>query len=139
MIGIGTANIAAGFFQGFAVSTSGSRTAVAEQSGAKSQLTGARRRGAGGAAAVVLQHAAARPSTDGAGGRRDRCGDLAGRYRRRSAATAHVRKSSFVLSLVATARRGVLRRAGGHPRRRRAVDPAVLQAELVAPRRGTRP
>jgi high affinity sulfate transporter 1 len=40
MIGIGTANIAAGFFQGFAVSTSGSRTAVAEQAGAKSQLTG---------------------------------------------------------------------------------------------------
>ena len=40
MIGIGTANIAAGFFQGFAVSTSGSRTAVAEQTGAKSQLTG---------------------------------------------------------------------------------------------------
>ena len=40
MMGIGTANIAAGFFQGFAVSTSGSRTAVAEQSGAKSQLTG---------------------------------------------------------------------------------------------------
>jgi high affinity sulfate transporter 1 len=40
MIGIGAANIAAGFFQGFAVSTSGSRTAVAEQSGAKSQLTG---------------------------------------------------------------------------------------------------
>ena len=40
MIGIGTANIAAALFQGFAVSTSGSRTAVAEQSGAKSQLTG---------------------------------------------------------------------------------------------------
>jgi high affinity sulfate transporter 1 len=40
MIGIGAANIAAGFVQGFAVSTSGSRTAVAEQSGAKSQLTG---------------------------------------------------------------------------------------------------
>ena len=40
MIGIGTANIAAGFFQGFAVSTSGSRTAVAEQTGAKTQLTG---------------------------------------------------------------------------------------------------
>ena len=40
MIGIGAANIAAGLFQGFAVSTSGSRTAVAEQSGAKSQLTG---------------------------------------------------------------------------------------------------
>ena len=39
MIGIGAANVAAGFFQGFAVSTSGSRTAVAEQSGAKSQVT----------------------------------------------------------------------------------------------------
>jgi high affinity sulfate transporter 1 len=40
MIGVGAANIAAGFFQGFAVSTSGSRTAVAEQSGAKSQAAG---------------------------------------------------------------------------------------------------
>ncbi len=40
MIGIGTANIAAGFFQGFPVSTSGSRTAVAEQAGAKTQVTG---------------------------------------------------------------------------------------------------
>ncbi len=40
MIGIGAANIFAGFFQGFAVSTSGSRTAVAEQAGAKSQVTG---------------------------------------------------------------------------------------------------
>ena len=40
MIGIGSANIAAGFFQGFAVSASSSRTAVAEQSGAKTQLAG---------------------------------------------------------------------------------------------------
>jgi MFS superfamily sulfate permease-like transporter len=40
MIGIGAANIAASFFQGFPVSTSGSRTAVAAQSGARSQLTG---------------------------------------------------------------------------------------------------
>jgi len=40
MIGVGTANIAAGLFQGFAVSSSASRTAVAEQSGAKSQVTG---------------------------------------------------------------------------------------------------
>ena len=40
MIGLGAANVAAGVFQGFAVSTSGSRTAVAEQSGAKSQVTG---------------------------------------------------------------------------------------------------
>jgi MFS superfamily sulfate permease-like transporter len=40
MIAIGAANVTAGFFQGFAISTSGSRTAVAEQSGAKTQLTG---------------------------------------------------------------------------------------------------
>ena len=38
MIGIGAANLAAGLFQGFPVSTSGSRTAVAEQAGAKTQL-----------------------------------------------------------------------------------------------------
>jgi high affinity sulfate transporter 1 len=40
MIGIGAANLAAGFFQGFPVSTSGSRTAVAERAGAKTQFTG---------------------------------------------------------------------------------------------------
>ena len=38
MIGIGAANLGAGLLQGFAVSTSGSRTAVVEQAGAKSQL-----------------------------------------------------------------------------------------------------
>src|SRR3954452_14084286 len=40
MVGIGAANIAAGLFHGFPVSTSGSRTAVAYQAGARSQLTG---------------------------------------------------------------------------------------------------
>jgi len=49
MIGIGAANVAAGFFQGFPVSTSGSRTAVAEQAGAKTQITGVV-----GAALIVL-------------------------------------------------------------------------------------
>jgi high affinity sulfate transporter 1 len=49
MIGIGAANVAAGFFQGFPVSTSGSRTAVAEQAGAKTQVTGVV-----GAALIVL-------------------------------------------------------------------------------------
>jgi high affinity sulfate transporter 1 len=49
MIGVGTSNIAAGLFQGFAVSSSASRTAVAQQSGAKSQVTGLV-----GAGAVVL-------------------------------------------------------------------------------------
>ena len=49
MIGIGTSNVAAGLFQGFPVSTSGSRTAVADQSGAKTQITGLV-----GAAVIVL-------------------------------------------------------------------------------------
>jgi high affinity sulfate transporter 1 len=49
MIGIGAANLAAGLFQGFPVSTSGSRTAVAERSGAKTQLTGVT-----GAAVIIL-------------------------------------------------------------------------------------
>lgn len=40
MIGIGAANILAGLFQGFPVSTSGSRTAVSEQAGSRSQVTG---------------------------------------------------------------------------------------------------
>ncbi|MCE3553254.1 sulfate permease [Pseudonocardia sp. RS11V-5] len=40
MVGIGAANLAAGFFQGFPVSTSGSRTAVATQVGARTQVTG---------------------------------------------------------------------------------------------------
>ena len=49
MVGIGAANLAAGLFQGFPVSTSGSRTAVAERSGAKTQLTGVI-----GAALIIL-------------------------------------------------------------------------------------
>jgi high affinity sulfate transporter 1 len=49
MAGIGAANLAAGLFQGFPVSTSGSRTAVAVTAGAKSQVTGLV-----GAAAITL-------------------------------------------------------------------------------------
>jgi high affinity sulfate transporter 1 len=40
MIGLGAANLAAGVFQGFPISSSSSRTPVAEASGAKTQLTG---------------------------------------------------------------------------------------------------
>lgn len=40
MVGLGAANLAAGFFQGFPISSSSSRTPVAEASGAKTQLTG---------------------------------------------------------------------------------------------------
>ena len=40
LIALGAANLAAGFFQGFPVSSSASRTPVAESAGAKTQLTG---------------------------------------------------------------------------------------------------
>ena len=40
IVGLGAANLAAGLFQGFPISSSSSRTPVAEAAGAKSQLTG---------------------------------------------------------------------------------------------------
>lgn len=40
MAGLGFANLAAGFFQGFPISSSSSRTPVAEAAGSKTQLTG---------------------------------------------------------------------------------------------------
>ena len=102
MVGIGTSNIAAGFFQGFAVSVSGSRTAVADQSGAKTQLTGVV--GAGlvvllllffnGLLADLPQTALAAVVITAALSLTD-----LGALRR----FAEVRVSSFVVSLVATA------------------------------------
>ena len=40
MVGLGAANVAAGFFHGFPVSSSSSRTPIAEAAGAQTQLTG---------------------------------------------------------------------------------------------------
>ena len=50
IVALGTANLAAGFFQGFPVSGSASRTAVAEAAGGRSQLVGV----VGAAAIAVL-------------------------------------------------------------------------------------
>ena len=49
MVGLGAANLAGAFFQGFPISSSSSRTPVAEAAGAKTQLTGVV-----GAAAIAL-------------------------------------------------------------------------------------
>jgi MFS superfamily sulfate permease-like transporter len=49
MIGLGAANVATGFFQGFSISSSSSRTPVAEAAGSKTQLTGVT-----GAVAIAL-------------------------------------------------------------------------------------
>jgi len=102
MIGIGSANIAAGFFQGFAVSTSSSRTAVADQTGAKSQLTGVV--GAGLVALLLLFFNGlleSLPQTALA------AVVIAAAFSLVDVSTLrrylHVRRSSFVLSLVATA------------------------------------
>jgi high affinity sulfate transporter 1 len=52
MIGLGAANLAAGLFQGFPISSSSSRTPVAEAAGARTQLTGVV--GAAGVAALLM-------------------------------------------------------------------------------------
>jgi high affinity sulfate transporter 1 len=52
LVALGLVNLGAGLFQGFPVSTSGSRTAVAEASGAKTQAAGIV--AAGGIAAVLV-------------------------------------------------------------------------------------
>jgi len=52
MVGLGAANLAAGFFQGFPISSSSSRTPVAEAAGAKTQVTGIT--GALGVAALLV-------------------------------------------------------------------------------------
>jgi high affinity sulfate transporter 1 len=49
MVGLGAANLAAGFFHGFPISSSSSRTPVAESAGARTQMTGVT-----GAVAVAL-------------------------------------------------------------------------------------
>ena len=71
MIGIGAANLAAGLFQGFPVSTSASRTAVAERAGATTQLTGV----IGAALIIADDRAAARSVPEPAPGRAGRGGD----------------------------------------------------------------
>ena len=141
MIGIGAANVAAGFFQGFPVSTSGSRTAVAEQAGTKTQMAGVV-----GAAAITLillfvpgllknlpnatlaavVIAASFSLVDVQGTM-----DL---FRRR--------RTEFALSIAAFLGGGVPRRAAGHRDRRGVVDPERVPPHLVAvsgdPRPGRR-
>src|SRR5262249_55435799 len=52
MVGLGAANLAAGLFQGFPISSSSSRTPVAEAAGARTQVTGVV--GALGVALLIL-------------------------------------------------------------------------------------
>ena len=106
MVGLGAANLAAGFFQGFPISSSSSRTPVAEAAGAKTQLTGVV-----GALAVALllvaaPEAAAGPAQHGAGRGRDRLGDRAVRDRRPAPHLPHPALGVLAVD-------GLLRRRGG--------------------------
>ena len=137
MIGIGSANIAAGFFRGFAISASSSRTAVAEQSGAKSQLAGIV-----GAAVVVLllvffNGLLADLPNVGAGRGGHRRGALARRLlpARQSVESATIRGGALAGR---QRRRHLPRGPRRHRCRHRALDPAVLPSQLVAARRSTR-
>ena len=82
MIGLGAANLAAGLFQGFPISSSSSRTPVAEAAGAKTQLTGVVGAVDGGAAADLRAQPAEGPAQQRAGGGGDRRGDRPVRVRR---------------------------------------------------------
>jgi high affinity sulfate transporter 1 len=102
MIGMGAANIAAAGFGGFAISTSSSRTAVAEQSGARSQLTGLIGAGVVGVLLLFLNSLlASLPQAALAAVVIAAALSLAdlGALRR----YARVRRSAFLLSLAATA------------------------------------
>ena len=60
MVGLGAANLAAGFFQGFPISSSSSRTPVAEAAGARTQLTGV----VGALAVALLLAGGAEPAAE---------------------------------------------------------------------------
>ena len=131
MIGIGAANVAAGFFQGFPVSTSGSRTAVAEQAGAKTQLTGVV-----GAALIVLMLVLVPGLLQNLPNP-----TLAAVVIAASLSLADVpgtvrlwrqRRVEFAALDHRVPRRGAARRAAGHRGRGRALDPQRLPARVVA-------
>ena len=131
MIGIGAANVAAGFFQGFPVSTSGSRTAVAEQAGAKTQLTGIVGAAADRADAGARARAAQEPPQPDARRRRHRRIAVAGRRARDRAAVAPAPRRVPALDRRVPRRRAA-RRAAGNRGRGRALDPQRVPARVVA-------
>ena len=124
---VGAANIAAGSFQGFPVSTSGSRAAVAAHNGAKTQVTGLVER-RDPADAAVRSGAAARnlpqhPPLRGG----DRRVAVAGRPDRDAATMAAKRRTDFALAMTAFLGVALLRGAARHRARGRGADPGRVQ------------
>ena len=81
MIGLGAANLAGGLFQGFPISSSSSRTPVAEAAGREDPAHRRGRRGRGRPAAGAGARPAAAPAQQRAGRRGDRLGDRPVRVR----------------------------------------------------------
>ena len=134
MIGIGAANLAAGFLQGFAVSTSGSRTAVVEQAGAKSQLASLVGAGIVVVTAAVLQLPAGRPSPVRSGRRADRRRALLARPGGPGPLLPGPKERPGPLGGRQPRRDRARRPAGDRPRRG-ARRPVVLPPQLATPRR----
>ena len=138
MIGIGAANLAAGLFQGFPVSTSGSRTAVAERSGAKTQFTGVT-----GAVLIILMivflpglFRTLPPAHPGRRG--DHRIAVAGGYSGNGAALAATQGGMHAVDR-GLPWRGLARRAFRNRDRGRPVDPQCVPAGVVALSGGARP
>ena len=109
MVGLGAANLAAGFFQGFPISSSSSRTPVAEAAGARDPADRRRRRAGDRAAARFCARPAAESARTGAGRRRDRFGAGPDRGRRPPSDLSHPAMGVLAVD-------GVLRRRGGSGR-----------------------
>ena len=137
MIGVGAANVAAGLFQGFAVSVSGSRTAVADQAGRQEPGHRPGRRRTRHPAARLLSRVPQGPAPDGAGSRRHRGSALTRRLRRLTCLLARAQDVARALARGDGGRHPV-RRSGGYPRRGPSGDHPLLPAELVAAGRGPR-
>ena len=138
MVGLGVANLAAGFFQGFPISSSSSRTPVAEAAGARTQLTGVV--GAVAVAALLvaapdlLKHL---PSAR-AGRRRHRLGDRSVRNLRPEAHLAHPALGILAVDAVLRRCRGPGRDPRHRPRHRVRGD-RVPMGRLASALRRPRP
>ena len=126
MSALGVANLAAGFFQGFPISSSSSRTPVAEAAGAKTQLTGV----VGRARRRVAPAAGARAAPESPAGRpgrpRHRRRDRLDRSLRPSPHLSHPTLGVLALDRLLRGRRRAGRHSGHRARDRHCRDRVPL-------------
>ena len=138
MVGLGAANLAAGFFQGFPISSSSSRTPVAEAAGARTQLTGVVGALAVAFLLLVAPEPASAPAERRAGGGGDRRGDRPVRDRRPRTHLSHPALGVLAVDRLLRRRRGV-RRDSRHRDRDRDRRHRVPVGRLAAAFGGARP